>query len=475
MSRSPQIFIVEDSVPSAELYSSYLETNGMASTVFHDGASALLQMEVCAPKVMLLDLELPDMNGLEILEQIGRRGLPISVIVITSNGSVDVAVEAMRLGASDFLEKPFTKSRLLVTLSNVLKQLDLISTVKTLKQGFDLSHCGRFIGSSLPMQVAYRIINSAASSKATIFITGESGTGKELCAEAIHEKSPRAHKPFVALNCAAIPKELFESEIFGHIKGAFSGASTDRKGAAEHADGGTLFLDEIGEMDMDLQSKLLRFIQTGAFTRVGETKPRESDIRFVCATNRDPLAEVAAGRFREDLYYRLNVVPIMLPPLRERDSDVVEIANHFLLLCAEEEGKQFKSFSPEVVQALLQHDWPGNVRELHNVVKNVVVLNQGTVVTPDMLPPGFQSPDVDLVIRKKVPRPLTPTEPLQEPSGIRPLWIVERESIESAIAQCNGNVPVAAAFLGVSASTIYRKRKVWEETTSPSPSTGKTS
>lgn len=464
MSNSPDIFIIEDSRPSAELYEDYLKTNGLSSSIYYDGTSALNEIESKLPRAILLDLGLPDMDGFEILKFINSKQLPIAVIVVTSNGSVDVAVEAMRLGAADFIEKPFNKSRLIVTLLNVLKQQKLLSVVQQYEQEFDRnSYCG-FIGSSLPMQVVYRIIDSAASSKATVFISGESGTGKELCAEAIHTKSPRSENAFIPINCAAIPKELFESEIFGHIKGAFSGATSDRKGAAEMADGGTLFLDEICEMDFELQSKLLRFIQTGTFSRIGETKLRSVNIRFVCATNRDPLAEVAAGKFREDLFYRLNVIPVSLPPLSQRDSDITEIAQRFLENDSKEEGKNFTSFSPNVVQLLLQYNWPGNVRELRNVIKNIVVLNHAEIVTSEMLPASLsQNKHVELPVIQTALDDNQVDQPEGNIIGIRHLWVVEKETIESAINLCNGNVPLAAAFLGISASTIYRKLKTWEE------------
>jgi two-component system repressor protein LuxO len=237
------------------------------------------------------------------------------------------------------------------------------------------------------MQAVYRTIEGAARSRASVFITGESGTGKELAAEAIHKASPRANKPLVALNCGAIPRDLLESEIFGHVKGAFTGATENRIGAARQADGGTLFLDEIGEMPLEMQVKLLRFVQTGSFQPVGASRPEKVDVRFVCATNRDPLAEVEAGRFREDLYYRLYVVPIELPPLRERGDDVLLIARHFLRQMAKEEDRAFRGFTPETEAAIRRYPWPGNVRQLRNVIANIVVLHDAEWVEARMLPP----------------------------------------------------------------------------------------
>jgi len=305
------------------------------------------------------------------------------------------------------------------------------------------------------MQQVYRTIDSAASSKASIFITGESGTGKEVCAEAIHAASKRGDKPFIAINCAAIPKDLIESELFGHVKGAFTGAATDRQGAAELADGGTLFLDELCEMDLDLQTKLLRFIQTGTFQKVGSSKMKSVDVRFVCATNRDPWKEVQEGRFREDLYYRLYVIPLHLPPLRERGEDVIEIAYSLLGYMSVEEGKAFVRFAQEVLDRFNQYEWPGNVRQLQNVLRNVVVLNNGKEITLNMLPPPLNQPiENSLRLKEKQSEDITVKD-------IFPLWITEKTAIEQAIKACDGNIPRAAGFLDVSPSTIYRKLQAW--------------
>jgi two-component system repressor protein LuxO len=300
------------------------------------------------------------------------------------------------------------------------------------------------------MQAVYRVLETAAQSKATVFIAGESGTGKELAAEAVHRLSPRAAGPMVAINCAAIPRDLIESEIFGHVRGAFTGAVADRIGAAQAADGGTLFLDEVCEMDLSLQGKLLRFIQSGTFQPVGSTQVRRTDARFVCATNRDPLEEVRAGRFREDLYYRLHVVPVRLPPLRERGNDVIAIAEAMLANSAAEEGKRFRGFSEAAKAALLAHRWPGNVRELENAVRTAVVLHDGDWVEAPMLPLRVAMPAVAPVVAAEAAR------------GIRPLADIEREAIERAVELCDGNVPKAAAQLGISPSTLYRKRAAWQ-------------
>jgi DNA-binding NtrC family response regulator len=456
--------LVEDSPAVAEIYLGYLRAEPYQVRHVSTGREALALLERQLPHALLLDLNLPDMNGMEILHEVVKRGLPSSVVIITAHGSVDVAVEAMRSGAFDFLVKPFKADRLLVTLRNALEKQRLTQIVETLREDAQAGY-GGFIGASLVMQAVYRIIDSAAPSKATVFIIGESGTGKEVCAETIHRRSPRRDGPFIVLNCAAIPRDLMESEIFGHIKGAFTGATGERRGAAALADGGTLFLDEICELQLDLQTKLLRFIQTGTFQMVGSGRLEKVDVRFICATNRDPLHEVEIGRFREDLYYRLHVIPIHLPPLRERDTDVLAIAQRFLDDYAAEEGKPFKRLSSETQAILLDYDWPGNVRQLQNIMRNVVVLNSAEVVTPDMLPPPLNRP-----LRSA---PVTPvavaTGGVEEPGGSKParavrtLQEIERQAIEEAIALCDGNIPKAAALLDISASTIYRKRQAWTD------------
>jgi DNA-binding NtrC family response regulator len=297
-----------------------------------------------------------------------------------------------------------------------------------------------------------------------VFITGESGTGKELCAQAVHELSPRAGGPFVAVNCGAIPRELMESEMFGHVRGAFTGAMMNREGAVARAKGGTLFLDEICEMDLTLQVKLLRVIQSGEFQQVGGSAVERSDVRYVCATNRDPWAEVQAGRFREDLYYRLHVVPCAMPPLRERDDDVLLLARHFLAAYSKEEGKALRDFDEGALRALRRYPWPGNIRELQNVLRNVVLFNQGSMVTEAMLnrldPASTPRPAAAQPIAALAP---TPRGDQSGSSTIKPLWLIEKEAIEGAIALCNGNIPRAAALLEVNPSTIYRRKAEWEK------------
>jgi DNA-binding NtrC family response regulator len=466
-----RILIVEDTTSMAELYRAYLEKAGFDVDVAATGAQALRSIEEAPPGAIVLDLNLPDMSGLAILDKVVAAKLASNVVVVTTDGSIKIAVEAMRKGAHDFIVKPFSADRLVTTVSNARESALLKSQVAELRGTFGRRSFQGFVGESLAMQAVYRAIESAAPSNATVFVTGESGTGKELCAEAVHKLSRRAGGPFVAINCAAIPRDLIESELFGHVKGAFSGAIADRDGAVKQANGGTLFLDEIGEMHVELQSKLLRFLQTGDYRPVGANRDEKSDLRVVCATNRDPLAEVAAGRFREDLYYRLHVVPIELPPLREREDDVRLIAEALLSRYAREESKRFTRFAPDALDALRAQGWPGNVRQLQNVLRNAIVMHDGEEVTAAMLPLARASEPAPSLHRNIAAlRDLSKqaTSDRSDPAAWRvvadivPLVDIERAAVERAIAICEGNVPRAAAYLGVSPSTLYRKKQGWE-------------
>ncbi len=455
-SNSTYLLMVEDTASVAALYRSYLTPLGIDINIVGTGRDAIQSLNHRTPDLILLDLRLPDMTGMDVLDQVKQAHSDVPVIFMTAHGSIDIAVDAMQHGAQDFLIKPCEADRLRVTVNNAIRKASKLKN--DANDGAAEKYQG-FIGSSHTMQAVYRTIDSAATSKASIFITGESGTGKEVCAEAIHAASRRDAGPFIAINCAAIPKDLIESELFGHVKGAFTGASSDREGAAELADGGTLFLDELCEMDLELQTKLLRFIQTGTFQKVGSSKMKKVDVRFVCATNKDPWKEVQEGRFREDLYYRLYVIPLHLPPLRERDEDVIEIAYSLLGFMSHEEDKSFIRFSQDVVDRFIQYEWPGNVRQLQNVLRNVVVLNHGKEITMDMLPPPLNEPveainNGSRMVHSAISNRLAPQD-------IVPLWQTEKSAIETAIEVCDGNIPRAAGYLDVSPSTIYRKIQAW--------------
>ncbi|WP_258132437.1 quorum-sensing sigma-54 dependent transcriptional regulator LuxO [Aliivibrio sifiae] len=466
------LLMVEDTASVAALYRSYLNPLGVEINVVAKGSEAIEAVALRVPDLVLLDLRLPDMTGFDVLAEIRKQNKDVPVVLMTAHGSIDAAVEAMQLGAQDFLIKPCEADRLRVTVNNALRRAQ--KDQDEIKENPDKSNkqYQGFIGSSSQMNQVYRTIDSAAPSKATVFITGESGTGKEVCAEAIHAASKRGDAPFIAINCAAIPKDLIESELFGHVKGAFTGASVDRKGAAEQADGGTLFLDELCEMDLDLQTKLLRFIQTGTFQKVGSSKMSRVDVRFVCATNRDPWLEVQASRFREDLYYRLHVIPLVLPPLRDRGNDVIEIAHSILGHFSHEEGREFITFSSEVTERFADYDWPGNVRQLQNVIRNVVVLNRGKEVTLSMLPPplslelnsGSYIASEDEVSSSHISKNNIVNNIVNlSKETIIPLWESEKKVIETAIALCDGNIPQAAKRLEVSPSTLYRKLQSWDD------------
>jgi two-component system, repressor protein LuxO len=463
-----RLLLVEDTSSLSMVYQAVLTRAGHKVACAFSLAEARALCDQVKPRLVLLDLQLPDGDGLELLDTLRRDAPDSRVIVITANGSINRAVQAMRAGAFDFLVKPFDEGRLLSAVQNALASAPHLAD--DAPPGADAGSFQGFIGRSPAMADIYRMVRSIGRSTATVFITGESGTGKEVCARAIHAMSTRAAKPFVPLNCAAIPRDLLESEVFGHLKGAFTGALSDKPGAAAVADGGTLFLDEICEMDLSLQTKLLRFLQTSTIQPVGAARPVQVDVRIVCATNRDPAEEVRHGRFREDLYYRLHVVPIHMPPLRSRPEDIMDIAQASLVAFAAEEGKQFTGFAPEVARTLTARPWPGNVRQLLNVIRNIVVLHDGALVEPGMLPSEIalaaaavppaaaNAPAPPLTL---APSPRASVRELVEPLIGTSLADVERELIEATIAHCDGSIPRAAKVLELSPSTIYRKLETW--------------
>ncbi len=392
--------------------------------------------------------------NMEMVGALREAGIHGPIVATSSTGSVTAAVEAIRSGVNDFIVKPFQAKEFARRMLARIREYESarIAIAQTPMHESDDSFEG-FVGASPAMKEVYAQIERIASSKAPVFVTGESGTGKEVCAEALHIRSRNHSGPFIALNCGAIPKELMESEIFGHVKGAFTSAHEDRAGAAELANGGTLFLDEICEMDVALQAKLLRFIQTGTFRRVGGAKEMKVNVRFVCATNRDPKEEVATGRFREDLYYRLHVLPMHLPSLRERGGDILLLARTFLGRFAEEEDRHFHGFDTDAEAALMAYNWPGNVRQLQNVIRRVVVLHDGELVTGAML-------DLPVGASHEAARDTGPLPRMESPS-IDPYWMQEQRIIEEALAAFDGNAQKAAAALEIAPSTIYRKMQSW--------------
>jgi len=448
------VLIVEDAPSLQETYKLQLERLGYATQLAATGQEALETLRRAQCDCVLLDLKLPDMDGMEILQAVRQWPSAPAVIVVTANASLTIAVEAVRMGAFDYLVKPFAPARLATTVANALANVRLKQEVETYRRTVEAGPLEGFIGRSLPMQRVYRIIEAASRSTASVFITGESGTGKELAAQALHRLSPRAGKRLVALNCGAIPKDLLESTIFGHVKGAFTGAVSDQEGAAARAEGGTLFLDELGEMDMNLQTKLLRFIQTGSYERVGEGRTRQADIRFVAATNRDPMQAVNEGRLREDLFYRLFVVPLEMPPLRARGEDILLLARKFMADIAQNEKMPPKTLSPQAEARLLGYNWPGNVRQLQNVIHNAMIMNQEPVLTVEMLPLITAATEKSQAEAASLPP--------ETDAGIIKLADMERLYVERAIRLCAGNIQLAARKLGINASTIYRKKEAWD-------------
>ncbi|MXP26057.1 response regulator [Altererythrobacter indicus] len=456
--------IVEDTASLALSYAAQLEAAGHDIDIAGSLAEARRLLDTAAFDVVLLDLQLPDGDGLELLESWRERLGETSFIVVTADGSLARAVGAMRLGAYDFLVKPVAGERLLTTVRNAAERGQLAREVKQVRKSVKRDQFQGFIGSSPVMQAVYRQIENVADSKATIFITGESGTGKEVAAEAIHRSGRRSTAPFIAVNCGAIPENLLESELFGHVKGAFTGAVEHRPGAAREAHGGTLFLDEICEMELKLQVKLLRFLQTGMVQKVGSSHPEPVDVRIVCATNRDPALEVAEGRFREDLFYRLNVIPLELPALRERGDDVELIARAFMERFAKDEHREFKDLSPDSLNWLSHHSWPGNVRELQNAVRRAVVTGTGELLEIRQIePPAARAPMGHASFGSTTPpSPQQPAANIADWVNGRSLAELERLIIEIAIESAQGNVTEAAKNLDISPSTIYRKQLKWD-------------
>lgn len=463
---SPAILVVEDSEATAALYEEYLRSADYRVKVAGTVASALGLLGSEPYDAVVLDLNLPDGNGLSVLKEIRRQSLPLETLVVTATGTLAVTVEAMREGAFDFIVKPFARDRLLVTMRNAMERRRLRTAVDTYESEFGRNRYFGFVGASLAMQRVYRIIDSAAPSQAPIYVSGESGTGKEVCADAIHRRSTRAAGPFVSVSCAALPRESLESELFGHRKGAFIGATDDKKGALTRANGGTLFLEEVGDMDAGLQSKLLRFLETGIVEPMGGGPSEAADVRLVCSSTREARQEVKLGRLREDLFFRLHVIPVQLPPVREREDDAVLLARHALQRFAKDEGKGFRDIAPDAEYALRTYSWPGNVREIENVMRSIVVLHDGEAVRLDMLPRHISENSRGASVPTIAKPAAIDDDPATSTSSgkprIRPLWISEREIIEAAIAACDGNIPRAAAFLEISPSTIYRKKQAWE-------------
>ncbi|TDF39637.1 sigma-54-dependent Fis family transcriptional regulator [Alteromonadaceae bacterium M269] len=430
--------------------------------------------------LVISDKNMPGMSGNEFLQEVADRWPETVRIMLTAYTELNDVIHVINEGKIwGYIRKPWDNHELKLNIQQAMNYREILAERSLLKHSLEKIKSKRkrnfmgFIGQSSRMQFVYDAIELSASSFASVFITGKSGTGKELAAAAIHELSPRKEKPFVCLNCAAIPSELMESEIFGHVKGSFSGAISNRDGAATQADGGTLFLDELGEMDISLQAKILRFIQTGTFQKVGSNKLEKVDVRFVSATNRNPVEAISEGLLREDLYYRLNVIAIDLPSLKERESDASQIANFFTTHFSDLEKKVFVGLSSDAEKLVNHYDWPGNVRQLENTIHSAIVMSEGPLLTEKDLGRQLQLADKELYeYINKSNLSFMPQAPVNgqenditvtsNDNGIRPLAEVERIAIEHAIAACEDNVAKAAGLLEVSPSTLYRKIQQWQ-------------
>ncbi len=446
-----RLLIVEDEPLLRITMADALRKEGWAVDVAEDGVKGAALFEQHLHDVVLTDLVMPRMGGMDLLKRIKALQPETTVVIITAHGTVDRAVEAMREGAADFIAKPFSMAQLVVRLSNVcsvrLLREQNVRLQEQLEQRYSFSN---IIGKSKAMREVFELIRLVADSDASVLVHGESGTGKEMVASAIHFNSPRRTKPYVRVSCASLPESLIESELFGYEKGAFTGASERRIGRFEAAGGGTLFLDEIGELPLSFQVKLLRVLQERQIERLGSNRPIDVDVRIVSASLRPLEEEIEAGRFREDLYFRVNTVAIHLPPLRERVEDIPVLAQAFLQEFRDERGKEITGFADEVMERFELYPWPGNVRELRNVVERAVLFCGGTRITVDELPPSLRStagtesarPHPDQVI------------PLQ-----RAVEKAEADAIRSALSATGGRRTDAAELLGVSRKTLWEKIK----------------
>ena len=446
------ILIIDDEQNILVTLSRALKLEGYRTEVAGGGKVGLEKLAEQPADLVLLDVKMPDMDGLEVLAQI-RESMPgLPVVMMSGHATVEVAVRAVRMGAVDFLEKPLSSEKVLVTVANTLKLQRLFEENRDLKELAGLH--SRMVGESPPMQALYDQIKMVAPSNGRVLITGENGSGKELVARAIHENSLRSSGPFIKVNCAAVPRELIESELFGHEKGAFTGASQQRRGKFELADSGTLFLDEIGDMQLTMQAKLLRVLQEGELERVGSSDTIVVDVRVIAATNQDLNQAIAAGRFREDLFHRLNVIPIRVPSLKERKGDIPELVSHFLRLACEQNNRRTKSFAPGAMERLSAHDYSGNVRELKNSVERLVIMVPDDVIQPAdvdrWLNLGRQAAEGEAAGSSFYNPELTIKEMLTN---------AERAFILQALESCDGHVTNAAKQLGLERSHLYKKMK----------------
>lgn len=450
-----KILIVDDERNIRRTLDMILTGEGYEVFAFASGKDGLEILEKEPIEVALLDIVMPDMNGLDLLPKLLEVRPSLAVIMISGHGTLQDAVRATKLGAYDFLEKPLSREKVLLSVSHAYQTKELAEENQNLKKQIEGRH--EMVGESPPIQSIRDQISRVAPSNGRVLVLGESGTGKELVARAIHKSSRRAANPFIKVNCAAIPEELIESELFGSDRGAFTGAVQTRDGKFLQADGGTLFLDEIGDMSLNVQAKVLRALEQGEFERVGGNETFRVDVRVIAATNKDLATEVEQGKFREDLYFRLNVVPIVAPSLRERREDVPLLAEHFLTTYAEENGFRPKKLSPEAEEMLVQYTWPGNIRELKNLVERLSIMVSDDTITPKDLPAmdGLHVPS-HAQTGATIPG-LTPGRTLRE---VREA--VEKYYISEALDRHKGNVTQASKSLGIERTNLHKKIKYYE-------------
>ena len=444
MKKRPKILVVDDEDIVRESLRDWLDGVGYKVDIAESADKALRIIKQKKIKIMIADLIMPGMNGIELMKKAREIVPTISTVIITAHGTIQTAITAIREGAYDYVEKPFCPEKVELLIKNLVEHQDLVEENISLRRKIeDRFHFEGIIAKSPKMLKIIELIKTVAPTNATILIIGKTGTGKEVIARAIHHQSPRRNRPFIATSCAALPESLLESEFFGHERGSFTGAVERKKGKFEAGDKGTLFLDEIGEINANIQIHLLRVLEEKKITRVGGNEEINVDVRVIAATNRNLKASIEQGKFREDLYYRLNVVTIDLPPLKDRMEDILPLAEHFLKKYAEENSKRIKTFSDDVVKFMLNYSWPGNVRELENMIERGVILSKNTAITLDELPQDIIHP--------------TPGEG-------KTVEAVARNHIINVLEETKGNITKAANILGIRRMTLYNKLKKYNYT-----------
>ena len=450
---SERIVIVDDEADLAASCQRLLDGKGYHTAIAHSGAEGLEIVRQDEPDLVLTDLKMPGMGGMELLKQIKSESPETGVVMMTAFSTIEDAVEAMRLGAADFIPKPFTPEHLAIVVARVLEEGQLRKENRSLREQLSREYSfDNIIGRSAPMVQIFESIKKIADSNINVLITGESGTGKELIARSIHANGNRQGKPFVPINCGALPENLVESEIFGYEKGAFTGAAKSRPGLLEEADGGTFFMDEVGELPQTLQVKFLRALEDGSFRRLGSNQERESDFRLICATNQNLDHAVDEGDFREDLFYRINTFPIHLPPLKQRRDDIVLLANHYLQVYARKNQKPTSGIDSEAMDLMTAYEWRGNVRELQNVLERALILASGDVITVDDLPEGVKrtgDKDADPQVEYYLDLPFKDAKE-------RLIEDFERRYIVDVLKSFKGNISRSAEHSGIDRRSLHR-------------------